>query len=451
MSLRKRAWAFAAVVLTAGAGVLVACSSSNGDGGGDDDAVGDSSVDVIAPASDGGDDDAGDPAELSACQNYLDAYCKKLLACQPYASFVACEAAKSSCPDSLFGSGSTLTPSDVSQCTVALAGATCVDFFNNPPASCAKPGTRAVGAACAYDSQCQSSKCVDASGHCGHCARVAGDGERCGSGEIVCPAGKYCDQTATCTPLPPIGSPCSVADPPYVYCPQGLVCARKPDQTSDETTCQAPAKAGQPCNVDPYGPTGRCDSATASCDYVDASTGAGNCVALGNPGDPCGFQSVGTFVKCNGRTSYCAFDNPFKGMCSALAKVGDACGTQGSTNITCDPTTSYCKQDRVDQPGTCTPLLVYGQECGAMPTALPDGGPSSSQYSPSCTAGMTCSNYFGYYSPLQDGGPDNPQCVTGMQAGLEGQPCGHGTYDSCIPSFACIDHVCARPDLSTCN
>lgn len=449
MSLRKRAWAFAAVVITAGAGVLVACSSSSSDGG-DDDALGDSGVDVIAPASDGG-EEAGDPAALSACQNYLDAYCEKLRACHGYSP--SCEAAKSSCPDLLFANGSTLTPSDVSQCTVALAGATCVDFFNNPPAACVKPGTRAAGAACAYDSQCASSTCVDASGHCGHCARVAADGEPCGSADVVCPAGKYCDQTSTCAPLPPIGSPCSVIDPPYVYCPQGLECVREPSQTSDQTTCQASAKAGQPCNVDPGDPYANCDNTTASCDYVDAATGAGNCVAYGNPGDPCGFLGSGTYVSCNGRTSYCALEDggAFKGTCSSFAKIGDACGSQGFTNITCDPTTSYCKQDRVGQPGTCTALLPYGQECGSMPMALSDGGPSGNTYTASCSAGMSCSNYYCYYSGLQDGGPKKPQCVTGSQIGLEGQPCGHGNCDTCAPSFACIAHVCTRPDLSTCN
>ncbi|MGH7329898.1 MAG: hypothetical protein ACREJX_16240, partial [Polyangiaceae bacterium] len=279
-----RVWGLVIGISFSIAGALIACSGSSG--GDDDGSQPDGSGDVQTQPSDGG-SDALDPAAVTACDDYIDAYCKKLAACQGYSP--SCETQKALCPGFLFSSGSTLTPTDVSQCTVQLAGATCVDFFNNPPAACVKPGERKAGSSCAYNSQCQSATCVNGESHCGYCARIADDGESCEMQGVVCGAGKACDSnTGLCGPVPAPGSPCSEVNPPYLYCPNGLLCSRRPDQTADQTTCVPYAQPGQPCNVEPGNNYAYCDYTTGTCDLYDADVGAGNCVAFGNPGDPCG-------------------------------------------------------------------------------------------------------------------------------------------------------------------
>ncbi len=441
-----------AVVLCISCSVASALMACSGSSSGDDSAAPlDGSNDTTTAPSDGG-TDALDPAAVTACNAYVDAYCAKLRACQGY-SF-ACEAQKALCPDFLFASGSTLTPADVSQCTVQLAGATCVDFFNNPPAACVKPGERKAGASCAFNSQCESATCVNGVSHCGYCARVVDPGESCGPQGVVCPSGQACDyQTGQCGPSAAPGSPCSVVNPPYVSCPTGLQCTRTPDQTADQTTCEPYAQPGQPCNVEPFNNSAFCDYTTGSCDLYDASAGAGNCVAFGNPGDPCGDNGSGLFIECNGANSYCEYeDGGAKGTCRALVGVGQPCGpTGGPTYVQCDPSTSFCKLQVAGQPGVCTALLTAGTSCAPQPQHYADGGASGGSYSVACAQDAVCTNNYCYFGFEQDAAPPTAMCVTGGGRGIAGDSCGHGQCDTCATGFACVDHQCTLPDLSSCN
>lgn len=431
------------------AGALIACSGSSG--GDDDGAQTDGASDVQITPSDAG-SDALDPAAVKACDDYIDAYCEKLRACQGYSP--ACEAQKALCPGFLFSNGSTLTPSDVSQCTVQLAGATCVDFFNNPPAPCVKPGEKKAGASCAFNSQCESATCLNGESHCGYCARIVDPGESCDLQGVVCPNGQACDySTGACGPSPQPGSHCSEQNPPYVYCPQGLLCNRTPDQTSDQTTCEPYAQPGQPCNVDTGDNGAYCDYTTGSCDLYDADVGAGNCVAFGNPGDPCGDNGSGLFISCNGQNSYCDYGDAGtnKGTCRALAAIGQPCGSSGMTYVQCDPTTSFCSMQYQGQTGVCAPLLKAGTSCDPQPELYVDGGPTGGTYGVTCAQDAVCTNYYCYFGFQQDAGPPGNMCVTGDQRGLAGDSCGHGQCDTCAPGFACVDHQCVLPDLSGCN
>ena len=432
------------------AGALIACSgSSSGD---DNGAPLDGSNDMQVAPNDGG-ADALDPAAVKACDDYVDAYCAKLRACQGYSP--ACEAQKALCPGFLFASGSTLSPSDVSQCTVQLAGATCVDFFNNPPAPCVKPGERKAGASCAFNSQCESAKCFNGVSHCGYCARVIDPGESCNLQGVVCPSGQACDySTGQCGPSAAPGSHCSEVNPPYVYCPQGLQCTRSPGQTTDQTTCEPYAQPGQPCNVDISDNGAYCDYTTGSCDLYDADVGAGNCVAFGNPGDPCGDNGSGKYVSCNGSNSYCEFSDAGtnRGTCRPLAAIGQPCGsTGGSTYVECDSTTSFCKLQVQGQPGVCTALLKAGTSCDPQPQLYVDGGPTGGTYGVACAQDAVCTRYYCYFGFQQDASPPGNMCVTGGGTGIVGDSCGHGQCDSCATGLACVDHQCVVPDLSSCN
>ena len=445
----RRLWAFAATVTLSGAGVLAACSSSNS---GDDslgpvpDAASDTSIATEAGS------DAADPAQLTACQNYVDAYCAKLTTCQGGVT-PSCEAMKATCPDLLFGSGSTLAPSDVSSCSVQLAAASCLDFYNDPPASCVKPGTRAAGASCAFSSQCQSARCVDDNAHCGYCARIADDGENCNMAGVVCGPGKWCDSynTGACAPVPAPGAPCNVLGPSYVYCPQGLDCARSAGQTADQSTCQPRAQAGQPCNVEPGGDFLYCAYGSASCNVTDAAANAGTCIAYGNVGDICGLRSDGVSVQCDSQSGYCRYDDGGdRGTCAPFAAVGAPCGNLGLSSVPCDDT-SYCETPIFDEPGTCVARKKAGDDCQPRPIKYVDGGASGGSYGIGCGSDAICTSYYCYFSNKQDGGPATDVCVTGDQRGIVGDSCGHGQCDTCAPSLTCVDHKCVVPDLSSCK
>jgi hypothetical protein len=137
-----------------------------------------------------------------------------------------------------------------------------------------------------------------------------------------------------------------------------------------------------------------------ACVTTTGDAGSGTCEALPGPGKPC-VLALGTNTN-----AYCASDayceysgdnfSTAAGTCRAPAKLGDACGPVGNgsaTNVTCDATTTYCKNGKcaafeaIDQPctdyfacgpnadcrytapdvGTCRPRAAVGEQCGSLP------------------------------------------------------------------------------------
>jgi hypothetical protein len=253
--------------------------------------------------------------------------------------------------------GSGLADETLEACAHAVKSAGCL--ATSLPAACNITGTLPAGAPCNQDFQCESGGCFQslapgeagASDSCATCLPIAQLGQPC---TAVCPPGATCDRsmaTPTCVQvmLGEAGAKCdgqALQCRPGLYCNNSATCAPLPAATQPCTTnglCAAPAAC--------VGPTCELPGATGATCEVDFTCAAGlgcsaasqTCAAVtwASAGQSCGDLVRCLVGDCNG------------GTCPAVIADGHTC-TIGDPSSTCD-TFAKC------QGGTC--VLQDSQVC----------------------------------------------------------------------------------------
>ncbi|MBI3782141.1 MAG: hypothetical protein HY270_01950 [Deltaproteobacteria bacterium] len=273
-----------------------------------------------------------------ACADLATADCTKLDQCVfngttvRYGGASTCRnRQKQACLVRLGATGTGNSPTDVEQCVSSVPASTCSDFeLGNIPDCEAKIGGGAIGAACAFPGQCESSNCAIVNGsNCGTCAPASHAGDSCAT--TSCSHGFTCiAATQQCQPIGNDGNVCDSNHP----CAPGL-------------TCVIPAAA-----------------ASGTCDVSGAS--------LGIRCDPKHQTAAG----CNtGLGFYC---NATSNTCAPVTYVtaGSQCGSVGSQVYTCT-NGSTCFGAQGSTPGTCLADAIDGTAC-------------DTETGPSCIAPARC-------------------------------------------------------------
>ncbi len=175
--------------------------------------------------------DAGVSEASSACTAYATALCQKGDACtggrwsaQRFADQATCVKREAlACSAALGAPDSSSGAAFFKACSSALTAGSCDDFFNQvvAPACLPAAGARALGAACSFNAQCQSTWCRNAPGAaCGACADRPPAGAPCTADSECGGRGLTCSKTNVCVGLAPAGAACDDARP----CAYGTAC-----------------------------------------------------------------------------------------------------------------------------------------------------------------------------------------------------------------------------------
>jgi hypothetical protein len=272
---------------------------------------------------------ASESDDMAACKAVVAARCQRLAACSTadmtkrWTDEMTCEARQLiQCDASLAGKDTGATATSVNACATAIPTESCPQFLGVDPAEACLPatGTRAIGAACEYNGQCQSTFCATAStALCGTCAPVPAAGDSCANNGCG-PTMSCVTATMTCqVPVAAQGS-CS-ADLP---CAVGYACVGANAQTGVMGTCTA--------EVETMG--GTCDAKRATGPDCDPDAGlacnstTNMCVAqpIVAAGQTCGnVNGVGT--RCLAGATCVRATGAATGTCIAPAADGAACDT----------------------------------------------------------------------------------------------------------------------------
>ena len=276
------------------------------------------------------------PTALAACTALAQAECARRDACsngflvtRTYGDRATCVARLTdTCVTSLAAAGTAQTPTRVQACAAAYPAIACVDYLNgNLPGDCAsQSGSLAAGAACRYNSQCQSAWCaVQTGAACGVCgsqpmagASCNGTGATvgCGGRGLTC-VGESDGAAGTCAALVAMGATCDAAHP----CGAGLSC-RPVATTAMNRTCEpAGATVGAACGG---AMNAGCDNAVGlACNTMSRTCQPITFVAAGAA---CGVLPDGGFAVCtNGGDCLGYTLTTLRGTCRAAAAVGAAC------------------------------------------------------------------------------------------------------------------------------
>src|SRR5579863_3402609 len=226
-------------------------------------------------------DAAPDAASIEqACSDLAQVECAKRMTCtggdsvtRVFGTMENCVARELlSCTNGLSAPQTGNTPGLVESCAAAFASYACADFFNNnPPAPCVAAGSRATGAACAFNGQCASSYCQGLkNSSCGTCQAPPSPGASCTSSS--CWHGQSCvGTTMMCTADGALNGSCDAGDP----CGYGLTCVGAVASTSTPGTCQAAGEAtGAACGGTMLG----CDGTSGL--FCGGASGSKTCVSI---------------------------------------------------------------------------------------------------------------------------------------------------------------------------
>lgn len=266
----------------------------------------------------------GSVSPEAACTSGSESYCAWLSRCIPvslnvvWGDTATCVARlKLSCMDQ-FLTGSNAKSDDIVACGKAIEAQTCDAPTVDQVSACQpKPGTRANGAACGNDWQCQSTYCKKSGSQaCGTCAIRAKVGEICDGG---CEFGLTCAQTSLterrCVVPGGAGASCLTA----MVCQSPLVC--------ESGVCTQPTylTAGMACD-----PTrSKCDARQGL--YCNSTTRVCAQAKYAKAGEMCGTQADGTLTVCTGGSTCPSFGTGK--VCVAPAMDGAACNP--SMNVGC--------------------------------------------------------------------------------------------------------------------
>ncbi len=279
--------------------------------------------------------DGGGATIDQACGDLAKARCAKLEACSAFLMKVrngdqaTCETReKAACIAALSASGTSAAPASAGVCASAITAATCATFFGNTPipACATKPGAGAIGAACAFSGQCESTFCAVLRGSsCGKCAAVPKVGDSCSTtteGGEGCGPTLHCGKSGTCTAFVASGGACDKDS----VCENGMACVTA--KGAAKGTCQAFAAT--------EGAT--CDFRTETAPSCDRSLGlwcptAGKCAKVVNfakSGEPCGLIDATTYATCTfGSSCDVPTGGAGKGTCVGPSAPGGPCDISG--------------------------------------------------------------------------------------------------------------------------
>ena len=298
-----------------------------------------------------------------ACFLYAYDHCVRFAQCS--ATLTGdCLDAGDACPDLAFSEGSTRTVEGVVACARAWRAFSCEELLQGRAPNCATPGTKPVGEACAYSSQCSTLACDRSLADCGKCADVVGLDQDCSGG-------KGCLGSAVCNEVTHTCLPSSLLDPTVAGICNGGLC-RQGSYCNTAHVCVANPRPGQRCG------------GGVSCDYPrDYCTGQdGTCQPAPGAGQPCG-------VGASAGSRYCAVGTScVSETCVTLPADGEPCafGNHCAVGFACD------SQD-IEVTGTCH-RAAKGEPC--TPVNL------------NCAAGLSCDggvckNPVGPEMPCSDG------------------------------------------------
>jgi hypothetical protein len=240
------------------------------------------------------------------------------------------------------------SPRSFENCAASYDSQSCTDFLNGtPPVACTPAGTRAMGAPCAFNGQCQSAFCVrNKSSICGACAPQPAVGDPCVDGN--CAHGQTCvGSPRTCQALVAVNQPCNGQT-----CSAGLNCVGDNSVINMGTgTCMmAGATAGAACGANSAGCAGVLGLACSG------PSGSKTCMAMtfGDDGAACG-PSTADVVRSSCKAGGCYTDTgpaaePQTGTCKADVDPGAACDT--TLGPACKPP-GRCVTDVNGTAGTC--------------------------------------------------------------------------------------------------
>ena len=276
------------------------------------------------------------PTAAEACAARAQAECARRDACsshflvgRTYGDLASCVARiHDACLASLAAAGTAQTPTRVLACATAYPAIACADYLNgNLPGDCAaQSGALVAGAACRYNSQCQSAWCAVPTGSaCGVCgsqpmagAACNGTGAAvgCGGHALTC-EGESNGAPGSCAALVAMGATCDTTHP----CGAGLSC-RPLAATAANRTCEvAGATVGAACggatNAGCDNELGlACNGMSRTCQPITL-VAAGAACGVGADG---GFSSCANGGDCLGYTAA----SPH-GTCRAAAANGAPC------------------------------------------------------------------------------------------------------------------------------
>jgi hypothetical protein len=255
--------------------------------------------------------------------------CDRLVRCGVFANAAACAAYSYPLPDDNLDAAIQAGRVQYN----AVAAARCIDAITTMtcdagtaearllPDSCDKifTGTAASGAACAFDSECESRHCEQDACDPSMCCRgtCVGDGPSTAGGpcraDPDCVEGTACDLDHVCHALAKAGESC-YRD---AQCEYGLGCVTQ----TNPGVCRPLASTGDAC------PFGRCAWIGDRCD-----PNAG-CTPYGVAGDACAADS-----EC----SPAGFCDTSAGRCADLPDVGMPCMLRCAGEAWCDVTSHVC-------------------------------------------------------------------------------------------------------------
>jgi hypothetical protein len=347
---------------------LISCSSNPG-----------SSSDPSSP--DGKDDSLRASVLGGLCHDFWAARCAELHSCQPegFAAYFqtvdTCTSEKAAqCAAEYTSRAVRVTATQLRTCFDAYGTLSCDDvphFINelNPgrPAACDQlaPGTRADGASCAYDAECQGGRC-NRGGLCGTCSTKQAVGNACSADED-CLYGLGCGGDGKCAVRANVGESCATAP-----CHSPLSCL--------QGVCKAPLNDGDTC--DPTIPLNTCNWANGRICEVNSKTCQKQ--PIQSLGDECGYEldaNQNFHMRGQCGPGYRCGRNAVRAYCVPVVHAGEGClFSDGPDGAQCDHQSACvagtCKARTAS---ACTnfhsPPPPSGPNPGKLPVVTSFGGP----------------------------------------------------------------------------
>ena len=303
-------------------------------------------------------------SEDQACTDVAQAQCSRRQACSStgttetggqlnpdgvyimttYGNMATClSRVKMACLNNLAAPDTGTSPAQMEKCAAEYSTWACVDLFDNndnPPADCAPPGKRAIGAGCVFAGQCATRFCSNIkNATCGTCDDMPADGTACDSSG--CAPGQECKTEST----------------------GDMLCRDRLDLGDDTCTADAPCKAFSSC----VGASSTDPTKTGVCTATNTAVGA----TCGSTNPTC---ENGLGLVCQGLVG--------AKTCQAIAYVaaGAACGTLA------DGSRAAC----VD--GDCFTATgpAAATDLGICVAQTADGAPCDTQFGPLCLSPARC-------------------------------------------------------------
>lgn len=232
-------------------------------------------------------------------------------------------------------------PRAVQMCVGAFMTYSCMDLFDNlPPMVCTPVGSRASGAPCTFDAQCQTGSCNGIRNDaCGTCGDPPGLGDDCSV--TACARGARCLGAGKgCAALTSSNEPCDDSHP----CDRGLSCVVA--EGASAGVCEtAGTRVGVACG----GKMPGCDATRGLSCAGEAGVKTCQPVGAAGPGMACGRLGDGSRIACAAGTCVVPAGADL-GSCVALAADGDPCDTAAGPDCMAP---ARCVTDGDATTGTC--------------------------------------------------------------------------------------------------